>query len=48
MNRSLDFPHLWIPYLTRNNILHLQVHSGKSFDPDNPDDMQWVYSQVNQ
>ncbi|KAK6139074.1 hypothetical protein DH2020_027197 [Rehmannia glutinosa] len=23
-----------------------EVHSGKSFDPDNPEDMQWVYSEA--
>lgn len=25
----------------------LQVHSGKTFDPDEPEHMQWVYSEVN-
>lgn len=25
---------------------HLQAHSGKSFDADNPEHMQWVYSEV--
>lgn len=25
-----------------------QVHSGKSFDPDNPEHMQWVYLEVNE
>lgn len=30
----------------RYNFFRLQVHSGKSFDPDNPEDMQWVYSEV--
>lgn len=23
------------------------MHSGKSFDPDDPEHMQWVYSEVN-
>lgn len=25
---------------------YLQAHSGKSFDADNPEHMQWVYSEV--
>lgn len=24
----------------------MQVHSGKTFDPDDPEHMQWVYSEV--
>lgn len=28
-------------------MFHSQVHSGKTFDPDNPEHMQWVYSEVN-
>lgn len=26
---------------------YMQVHSGKAFDPDDPEHMKWVYDEVN-
>lgn len=29
-----------------DNYFQFQVHGNKSFDPDNPENMQWVYTEV--